>query len=298
MSCSGRLPVYVLFTAVFFPRQAGTLIFGLYLGGIVAAILVGLLLSRILFRGMTQAALIMELPAYHKPIWKNIWRQTWDRTSGFLRKAGTTILTCSMIVWLLMAVPVRGGGRFTDTPVQDSLFAVISQAAAPVFAPLGFDSWQSTGSLLTGIVAKEVVVSTMAQAYAADQQHTMNGAASFFQDIAQIGIGFFKATFDTLRALPLLVGVDLRGIASSGEVNSGLLASIRQSFDLTSDGHGTLAALTFLVFVLLYTPCISALTVARNELGAKWMALTAVGQFVIAWLAGALVFQIGLLVGG
>jgi len=298
MSCSARLPVYVLFTAVFFPRQAGIVIFGLYLGGIAAAILVGLLLNRTLFRGMPQAVLIMELPAYHRPIWRNIWRQTWERTSGFIRKAGTTILTCSMLVWLLMAIPVRGGGRFTEAPVQDSLFAVVSQAAAPVFAPLGFDSWQSAGSLLTGIVAKEVVVSTMAQAYAAQLNQAEVRDDSLLQDVGEIAIGFARATFDTARAIPLLIGIDLRADASVAKADSGLMVSIREGFAASGGGRGTLAALAFLAFVLLYTPCISALTVARHELGTRWMALTAVGQFVIAWMVGAVIFQAGLILIG
>ncbi len=298
MSCSARLPVYMLITAIFFPSQAGIVIFGLYVGGTMAAVLVGLLLNRTLFRAMPPAALIMELPAYHKPILRNIWRQTWERTSGFIRKAGTTILTCSMLVWLLMAVPVRGNGGFTNTPVQDSLFAVVSQASTPIFAPLGFGNWQSTGALLTGIVAKEVVVSTMAQAYTAGQAPTNNGTTSFMQDIQQTATSFIQATIDTFRALPLLVGIDLRNNASTGQVDSALAVSIRQGLDVTSAGSSALAALAFLVFVLLYTPCISALTAARQELGTKWMVLTAVGQFAIAWLAGMSVFQVGLLLIG
>lgn len=298
MSCSARLPVYILITAIFFPRQAGTVIFGLYLGGIVMAVLVGLLLSRTLFRGMPPAALIMELPAYHRPVLKNIWQQTWERTSGFIRKAGTTILVCSMLVWLLMAIPVRGQGRFTETPVRDSLFAVVAQAAAPVFAPLGFGNWESTGSLLTGIVAKEVVVSTMSQAYAAGQGPAPAPTTSLVQDVQQAGLGFVQATIDTLRALPLLVGFDLRENTSAGQVDSALAGSIRGALEASSAGHGTLAGLAFLVFVLLYTPCISALTAARQELGTRWMLLTAIGQFSVAWLAGVLVFRLGLLLVG
>ena len=315
MSCSARLPVYLLITAIFFPRQAGTIIFCLYLGGIVAAILVGQVLNRTLFRGMPEAALIMELPDYHRPVLKNIARQTWERTSGFLQKAGTTILTCSLLIWLLMAIPVRGTGSFTDTPVNDSLFAVLSQAAAPIFKPLGFGNWQSTGALMTGVVAKEVVVSTLAQAYVAQTATAQNATApstanpasagqpqvSFLADLQQTGASFAQATLDTLRSIPLLVGIDLRRpAAASGSSNreNQLTTSLQEGFTLTSAGHISLAALAFLVFVLLYTPCVSALTVARHELGTRWMLLTAFGQFSLAWLAGMLVFQTGLLLAG
>ena len=317
MSCSARLPVYLLISAIFFPRQAGLVIFALYLGGIVAAILVGQVLNRTLFRGMPEAALILELPDYHRPVFKNIARQTWERTSGFLQKAGTTILTCSLLVWLLIVIPARGTGRFAETPVEDSLFAVVSEAMAPVFRPLGFGSWQSTGALMTGLVAKEVVVSTLAQTYGVDRTNETSensGIAvrkqnyenpEFLSDLREIGVSFLQATLDTLRAIPSLVGIDLRrldlrrpGLSGGSSETSPLGASLWQDFSLTSGGRTSPAALAFLVFVLLYTPCISALTVARHELGRRWMLLTAFGQFGLAWLAGMLVFQAGMRLAG
>ncbi len=293
MSCGARLPVYALLTSIFFPRQAGLVIFGLYLAGIVIAVLVGLLLNHTLFRSMPPSAFLMELPAYHRPVWKNIWRQTWERTSGFIKKAGTTILSCAMIIWVLMSVPVRGTGSFASTPVQDSAFAVVSQAAAPIFAPLGFDNWQMTGSLLTGIVAKEVVVSTLSQAYASETQQIEIATSTFGQDLVEVGQGFVQTLSDTLRALPLLVGIDLRGPAAEEALDNSLNTAIQQSFVETSSGATGPAVLAFLVFVLLYTPCVSALIVERQELGTRWMLLTIFGQFGIAWLMGTLIFQIG-----
>jgi len=303
MSCSARLPVYLLFAAVFFPQQAGLVVFGLYLGGIVTAILIGQILNRTVFRGMPQAALIMEMPSYHRPIFKNIVRQTWERTSDFINKAGSTILVCSVLIWLLMAVPVKGGGRFAEIPVQDSLFGVLARTAAPIFAPLGFGSWEATGALVTGVVAKEVVVSTLAQAYAAGDGPSQSGAntaapaPSFGQDLQAIGVNFGQAIFDTLRALPLLVGIDLRS-SSAVQVDTRLAQNIFNGFAASGQGQAQLAALSFLVFVLLYTPCISALTVSRHELGTRWMLWMAFGQFAIAWAAGLSIFQVGLLVGG
>ena len=293
MSCSARLPVYVLITAVFFPRQAGLVIFGLYLTGILLAMLIGLALNHTLFRRLPPAALIMELPAYHAPTWRNMWTQTWERTSGFIRKAGGTILTCSVIVWLLMAVPARGAFRFSFVPVQDSLFAAVARRAAPIFAPLGFDSWQSTGALMTGIVAKEVIISTIAQAYAGSAVSPSLPAASLLDDLRVTLLGFAQATLQTARTLPLLVGLDVRGADSAVTPDTSLMASIRGGLVEGAGGSAPLAALAFLVFVLLYTPCVSALTVARHELGLKWMAVSAVGQFAVAWFAGAFIFQAG-----
>lgn len=299
MSCGARLPVYALLTSIFFPRQAGVIIFGLYLTGIIIAVLIGLLLNRTLFRSMPPSAFLMELPAYHRPVWKNIWRQTWERTSGFIKKAGTTILSCAMIIWVLMSIPVRGSGSFANTPVQDSAFAVVSQAAAPIFAPLGFDNWQMSGSLLTGIVAKEVVVSTLSQAYASETQTIELATSTLGQDLLEIGQGFIQTAGDTLRTLPLLIGIDLRGPAEEEMLDGSLNTAIQNGFAASSEGATRPAVLAFLVFILLYTPCISALIVERQELGTKWMVLTIFGQFGIAWLIGMLIFQIGRLwVGG
>jgi len=296
MSCSARLPVYLLLTAVFFPRQAGLVIFGLYLFGIVTAVFVGLLLNRTLFRGMPQSTSIIELPAYHKPVWKNIFRQSWDRTSGFIRRAGTTILMCSVLVWLLMSIPIRGKSQFAQTALPDSLFAALSQVVTPVFAPLGFGNWQSSGALASGIVAKEVVVSTLAQSYSGGVQGTEIAGQSLVADLEQIGYGLVQAGVDAIHSLLRLVGINLVERAAKTGPDAGLTAAIQKGFDTASGGHAGLAALAFLVFVLLYTPCISTLTAARHELGRKWMALTAGGQFVVAWLVALLVFQLGLLV--
>ena len=295
MSCGARLPVYMLLTTVFFPRQAGLVIFGLYLGGIVMAVLAGLLLNRTLFRSMPPASLILELPPYHRPVWKNIIRQAWERTAGFVRKAGTTILACSMVLWLLMAIPVRGEGRFSATSVEDSLFAALSGWSAPLFAPLGFGNWQSSGALITGVVAKEVVVSSLAQAFQASQAAAPSAVPSpapVGQDLAEIGIGFLRATGEALRSLPRLLGLDLASDLPDPGVDHSLASAMQRGFAQSSGGHAGAAALAFVVFVLLYTPCISALVAERQELGVRWMLLSAFGQLGLAWLAGLLVFQV------
>ena len=295
MSCSARLPVYLLLTAVFFPHQAGMVIFGLYLFGIVTAVLVGLVLNRIVFRGMPQATSIIELPVYHKLVWKNIFRQTRDRTSGFLHKAGTIILTCSVFVWLLMSIPIQGKGRFAEAALPDSLFATLSQAVTPVFAPLGFGNWQSSGALASGIVAKEVIVSTLAQSYNGRLQPVEISHQSLPADLMQIVNGFFQAGVSAFHSLFRLVGINLAEPTVKNGPEASLSVSIQKGFDATSCGHPMLAALAFLVFVLLYTPCISTLTAARHELGNKWMALTAIGQFGVAWVIALLVYNLGLL---
>ena len=298
MSCSARLPIYVLMAAVFFPASAGLVVFGLYLTGVVVAIGLGFLAKYTLFRNQPPTPFVMELPPYRLPTLRGVWRQMRERTVAFLRKAWTIILTTSVAVWLLLAIPVGGQGRFAETDVDQSAFAVVSGAVAPIFAPLGFGSWETGGALFTGLVAKEVVVSTMGQVYHVPDAGAAASAepASFGADLLGIGAGFAGAARDALAALPSIVGVNLAPPAQD-TVPDELAAAIRAGFDTYSGGHGPLAALAFLVFVLLYTPCMTASAAARHEFGARWMWVSILGQFAIAWLAALLVFQGGRLLG-
>ena len=152
MSCGARLPVYVLFASIFFPQNSGSMIFFLYLLGIVTAMVAGIVLKNTLFKGKEQAPFVMELPPYRMPTLKGIWFHMWERTSAFVRKAWTIILATSVVIWILLAIPL-GGGSFADAPVENSAFAGVSGLIAPVLNPLGFGNWQASGSLITGFVA-------------------------------------------------------------------------------------------------------------------------------------------------
>ncbi|MGF1504977.1 MAG: ferrous iron transport protein B, partial [Anaerolineae bacterium] len=165
MSCGARLPVYVLFGAAFFGTMSGSLVFGMYVLGIGVALITGLAMKHTVFKNKPPQPFVMELPPYRLPDMRTVLRQTWDRTKGFIEGAGTTIVIASMAVWLLTAIPVRGGAQFNDVPTEDSLFASVSRVAAPVFSPAGFGDWEAAGSLFSGLVAIEVVISTMSQIY-------------------------------------------------------------------------------------------------------------------------------------
>ncbi len=295
MSCSARLPVYVLIAMIFFPAQAGQVIFGLYLTGIAVAVGMGALLRHTLFRHQPQTPFVLELPPYRMPTLRSVWRQMWERTSSFIRKAGTVILATSIIVWLLLAIPVSGEGRFGDTPVDQSAFAAVANGVTPVFAPLGFGRWETSGALVTGLIAKEVVVGTLAQVYGGAEEEVapLDEPATLADDLTGIAGGFGAAVGDALRALPGIVGINLVE-AEEEPVAEGLAVAVRSGFMASSGGHGALAALAFLVFVLLYTPCVAALAANRHEFGAPWMLVSLLGQFAIAWLAAFIVFQGGL----
>ncbi len=296
ISCGARLPVYVLFAAIFFPARAGLVILGLYVLGIVVALGVGLLLRHTLLPATAETGLVMELPPYRLPNARSIGYHMWQRTRAFLQHAASLILMTTLGIWLLTAVPIGGGGSFADTPMPQSAFGRVSALVAPALRPLGFGSWQSGGALLSGLVAKEVVVSTLAQTHGTAVTAAAAGTTTLAGDLAEIVASFGRAVAATLRAVPGLVGINL----TDGDqgADAALSSAIRANFEASSDGHAAAAGLAFMVFVLLYTPCMATVAAERHELGTRWMWLSLFGQLVIAWLAALAVFQLGRLLGG
>jgi len=161
MSCSARLPVYVLFAGAFFTSNQGLVIFSLYLLGIVVALLIAKLFSSTILKQEGGSMFVVELPPYRIPQWQTLARSTWEKGKGFLRKAGTFIFGGSILIWLLSYTGPGG----VNVPMNDSFLAVIGGVIAPLFHPLGFGTWQAGASLITGFAAKEVIVSTMAIIY-------------------------------------------------------------------------------------------------------------------------------------
>lgn len=227
MSCNARLPVYALFASVFFSGKETPVVFSLYLLGILIAFLVALLFKNTLFK-KDEEPFIIELPEYKLPEPKNLLLHTWDKGKGFLRKAGTIILSISVIVWFLSNFNLSG-----MTDINNSLFASIGKFLTPIFKPLGFGHWETSVSLLTGLMAKEVVVSTM------------------------------------------------------GVIFGSNLATILPNYFTPITAYG------FLVFVLLYTPCMSAVVTMKKEYGNKMAAFSVIYQLILAWIASFLVYNVG-----
>jgi ferrous iron transport protein B len=295
MSCGARLPVYVLLAGVFFAEHRSNVVLAMYLLGIVVAILIGLLLSKTVLRESQPTPLVMVLPDFRLPNLRTVWSLVKQRTGTFIRVAGTVILAASIGVWLLLAIPIGGGGSFADTDVERSAFGGTAKTMGIVMKPLGFGEWEQSGALLSGLVAKEVVVSTMSQLYTGEGPAGYQGSDGFAGDLREIGTSFVGAAWDTLRAIPAVVG--LRFVDPGGDASTALQSAIRSSFEKSSGGHGALAGLAFLVFVLLYTPCMAALAAFRHEFGTRWMLITVVGQFLVAWSVAFVVFQGGRLLG-
>lgn len=299
MSCGARLPVYVLLAGVFFAGRRSTVVLAMYLLGIVVAVLIGLLLSKTVLRESDPTPLVIVLPDFRLPDARTVWSLVRLRTWAFIKVAGTVILAASVAVWLLLAIPVGGGGGFADTDVEQSAFGTVSKGASVVLGPVGFGEWEQAGSLVSGFVAKEVVVSTFAQLYAVEGEEPGEeeeaAAPGFVADLREIGSGFGGAAWDTLRAIPGVFGLGL--VDLEDDSSSALQSAVRASFEESSGGHGALAGMAFLVFVLLYTPCMAAVAAFRQEFGARWMWVNVIGQLVIAWLGAFVTFQGGRLLG-
>ena len=154
MSCTARLPIYSIFIGAFFAANQGLILLSIYVLGIVVALIVAGILKRTMFKGMS-APFVMELPTYKIPSVKGVLLHTWDKTKGFLRKAGTIILGAAIVIWILSYLPFG-----VEYGSQSSVLGMIGTAIAPIFAPLGFGTWQAGIAILTGLVAKEVVVAT------------------------------------------------------------------------------------------------------------------------------------------
>jgi ferrous iron transport protein B len=165
-SCTARLTVYLLLASVFFPDNAGTAVFAMYVLSALLVIGVGLLLRSTAFRDLKREPFVLALPAYQRPRVRAILASTWVRVWSFVRKAGSIIVVTLSAVWVLMAVPAHAGYAVTEVPVEQSVYGTVAEAIAPVFAPAGFDDWHASAALMTGFVAKEVVVGSLAQTYA------------------------------------------------------------------------------------------------------------------------------------
>jgi len=286
MSCSARLPVYVVFGMAFFGRNANLVIWGLYGLGIAVATVAGLLFSRTIFKTKDKSVFVIELPPYNLPTMKSLWFHVSQRIGMFIRHAGTIILAASIVIWMLLNLPLG------VSKLNQSWFGRISNVIAPVLEPAGLGTWEATGSLITGLIAKEVVVSTMSQIYIGEEQdNDIPKQIILGEDLAYIGSGFLAATVDAGKELVEMLTPGLTIFEMETETGDTALSGALQGI------FTPLKALTFLVFVLLYIPCVATLGAIRGEFGWKWAVFSAAYQTVAAWLLAVLVYQGGLLLG-
>jgi ferrous iron transport protein B len=284
MSCSARLPVYVVFGLAFFGSKAGTVIWAMYALGIVVAMLAGMVFTRTVLKPDVSSAFVLELPPYRQPALKSVLIHMWENTREFIRKAGTTILMVSVVMWFLLNLP------WGVTDKQESYFGKFSTAIAPIFAPLGFGNWETGGALVSGFMAKEIIVSSMNQIYVGEAQAQPAKATSLSEDIIFIVRGFVDATIHSVKILlSIIPGVDLVNHQAQPD-NTALSLALQNRFT-------TLSAVSLLVFVLLYVPCIATLGAIKHEFGTPWVVTSAIYQTAVAWIIAFLIYQGGLLLG-
>ncbi len=284
MSCGARLPVYVLFIGVFFADSAGTVLWSIYLLGIVLAVVVGIIFRRTLFKG-EKAMFILELPPYRIPTWRNLMVHTWEKSKHFIIKAGTTILAASVLVWFLLNLPWG-----VENP-KDSLLGKTGQVIAPIFEPLGFGNWEASSALITGVMAKEIVVGTLGVIYAS-QPGEEEAAASpaLSEELAEIGTSFFLAGREAIGNVVSTFGIATISAEEDDEMQ-GLKPHVRGTFT-------PLSAYSFMVFVLLYMPCLVTAAAFKHEFG-NWnlFGICALYEFLLAWGVAFVVYQGGKLIG-
>jgi ferrous iron transport protein B len=240
--------------------------------------------TRTILKPDVSSAFVLELPPYRQPALKSVLIHMWENTREFVRKAGTTILTASVVMWLLLNLP------WGVAEQRDSYFGKVSGAIAPVFAPLGFDNWETGGALVSGFMAKEIVVSTLSQVYLGGEEAEVIEPTTFGEDLLGIGQGFAEATFSSGKILlSIIPGINLVDEAAEAE-DTALSLALRKQFT-------PLSALALLVFVLLYVPCVATLGAIRHEFGPSWAVTSGIYQTLLAWVAALMVYQIGRLLG-
>jgi len=232
MSCSAKLPIYAIFTAAFFSKNEGLIMTGIYVTGILVAIICALIFKLTIYKG-EPVPFVMVIPSYRVPSMKSVALRMWENVKGFIKKAFTVILLATIIIWFLQSFDF---GLNMVSNSEDSILALIGRAAAPLFTPLGFGDWRAATALITGLTAKEAVVSTMAVLTGA------SGAAS----------------------LELMLG---------------------QIFT-------PISAFAFMIFCLLYMPCVATLAAIRRELGGlKYALVIMFFQTAVAWIVAFILYQ-------
>ncbi len=254
MSCAGRMPVYILIAGAFFPESAGLVLLGLYALGILLAILAAKVMSR--FFKEDDLPFVMELPPYRIPTAKSILRHTWEKGRQYLQKMSGIILVCSMVIWFLSYFPNHDAYDNVKQQQENSFIGYIGKSIEPILKPLGFD-WRMGVGIVSGVGAKELVVSSLGVMYADDEPVTDTVAESEPEE-------------------------ELDDSGADTRLQRALVKSVTPA-----------GALAYMVFILLYFPCIATFIAIKQEGGGwKWAILTAVYTIVLAWGAAFITFNL------
>jgi ferrous iron transport protein B len=276
MSCPARLVVFSFFAVLFFAHPA-VVIFGLYFLGIAIGLLTAFILRRTAYRGRL-SHFVMELPPYRIPRLRTVLQIVWVQVKSFLYRAGTVIFAASVVIWILLNTPPNLKSQ------SDSAAAYVGKAITPVLAPIGIKDWRISTSLIPAFLAREIVLSSMGTIYSVNVQKK----STKFHFIPELENQVKQLGEATKSAFESLVTPGLQSMQTE-EGDQGLRNVIRSSFTPAS-------ALSFMIFLLLYTSCLATVAVMAREGGKKFAYLFLVYSFVIAWGVAFVVYHIGMLV--
>lgn len=294
MSCGARLPVYVLFAAAFFPHSGQNIVFALYLTGILVALVSGLVMKQTLLSG-SSSGFMMELPPYHRPTVRGVLLRTWDRIRLFLREAGRVIILMVVVLNLLSALTTDG--RIEPSESDQSVLAAASRLATPIFAPMGIsdDNWPAVLGIASGVLAKEVIVGTLDSLYGrlGDSSGTATDAQAFrlapalLDAAASIPANLAQVAMSLTDPLGLGIGqqVDRAAVATDQALSTGTFGAMEARFD------GRAGAFAYLLFVLLYFPCVATIGAIVREAGGPWASFVACWTTGVAYITATLFYQ-------
>lgn len=286
MSCGARLPVYALFAAAFFPQSGQNIVFALYLLGIVAAVFTGWVLKKTLYPGSSDS-LLMEMPDYELPTLQNVLIKTWQKLKRFVLGAGKTIVIVVTILSFLNSLGTDGS--FGNEDSDNSVLSSAAQVVTPLFAPIGInqDNWPATVGIITGIFAKEAVVGTLNNLYtsvdAEDEEFDL--WASLQEAVLSIPENLMGLNFTDPLGIEVGDLSDTSALAEEQAVDASIFGNLQHHF---VSGY---AAFSYLIFILLYTPCVAAMGAYVREFGAKYARFIAVWTMGLAYGAAALFYQ-------
>ncbi len=295
MSCSARLPVYALFGVIFFGENAGIVTFSLYIVGILIAILTGLFLKKTLFKGEANY-FVMELPPYNTPRLKHIFIRSWIRLNSFIKRAGINIIVVVTLLGFLNTIKISN---------EQTVLAEIGKTITPVFEPMGVEkeNWPATVGLFTGIFAKEAIIGTLNSLYSQLEFQKQNGTQSEEDNSEEESFDFWgqiKEAFltipENLKGIvnsfldPLGLGIvssDEKAVAKELEVNETILLKVREKFK-----NQPLRAYAYLLFVLIYFPCVAAFGAILKEIGWFYGILSVLYLTVLGWIVATIFYQL------
>ncbi len=298
MSCGARLPVYALFCAALFGAYSGVAVFLIYLIGLFMAILTGYFLKNTLFRG-TPSNFVMDLPLYHTPRLGAVFKNAWLRLRSFIRRAGIIVVSAVFVLSVLNSIGYdKGKVTFGNEDSASSILAYVGKAASPVFEPIGIpeDNWPASVALFTGLFAKEAIVGTINALYAANDMTGQPAAAGEEALVLDVGGAITEAFTSVGEGLASIIGTfDLLGIGLVAEDQATISEEIGADTSVykhIAANFTVFSAFAYLLFVLMYFPCLAVIGAARQEMGGYYAVVMAVYSTLLAWSVATFFYQV------